>query len=108
MITESDLRQAIAECQGERNPNANTCIKLASYLTIQDHMYGSPDVPSFTAAPEIQPSEGITFRSDTEFSRAVSGKDSSTVMEVMDELMSALQVLSPRLYNLTMNKVRKA
>ena len=38
MITEKDLLEAIAECQGERNPNANTCIKLAAYYTILDHL----------------------------------------------------------------------
>ena len=34
MITEQDLLEAIAECQGQRNPNANTCIKLAAYYII--------------------------------------------------------------------------
>ena len=38
MITEQDLLSAIAECQGERNPNANTCIKLAAYYTILDNI----------------------------------------------------------------------
>ena len=38
MITEQDLREAIAECQGQRNPNANTCIKLAAYYTILQNM----------------------------------------------------------------------
>ena len=37
MIKEEDLQEAIAECQGVRNPNANTCLKLASYYTILDH-----------------------------------------------------------------------
>jgi hypothetical protein len=40
MITEKDLKEAIAECEGERNPNANTCIKLAAFYTILDNMYG--------------------------------------------------------------------
>ena len=39
MITEKDLQDAIAECQGERKPNANTCIKLAAYFTIYDHLF---------------------------------------------------------------------
>ena len=39
MIRESDLRDAIAECQGSRSPNADTCIKLAAYYTIRDHMF---------------------------------------------------------------------
>ena len=40
MITEKDLQEAIAEGQGQRNPNANTCIKLAAFLTIRKEMFG--------------------------------------------------------------------
>ena len=106
MITENDLRQAIAECQGERNPNANTCIKLAAYYTIRDHME-TPDIPaSFAAAPV--PIEGITYYSDSDFARAVSGKDADSVLAVVDDLMQALQALSPRLYHITLNKFKKA
>ena len=39
MITEKDLQEAIAECQGERSPNASTCIKLAAFYTIKEHLY---------------------------------------------------------------------
>ena len=31
VIREDDVREAIAEMQGQKNPNANTCIKLAAY-----------------------------------------------------------------------------
>ena len=40
MITEKDLQEAIAECQGQRNPNANTCIKLAAFYTIRRELFG--------------------------------------------------------------------
>ncbi len=39
MITEHDLQEAIAECQGKRNPDANTCIKLAAFYTIKEHLF---------------------------------------------------------------------
>lgn len=59
MITEHDLQEAIAECQGERNPNAQTCIKLAAFYTIRDHLYPEPQQDqieprtySYTAAPD--------------------------------------------------------
>ena len=32
MITEHDLKEAIAECEGNRNPDARTCIKLAAHV----------------------------------------------------------------------------
>ena len=39
MITEKDLQEAIAECEGQRNPNANTCVKLAAFYIIKDHLF---------------------------------------------------------------------
>ena len=40
MITERDLLEAIAECEGTPKPNANTCVKLAAYYTILNNMRG--------------------------------------------------------------------
>ena len=51
MITLDDLEAAIAECEGERNPNANTCIKLAAYYTILNEKQGKPPVYSYSAEP---------------------------------------------------------
>lgn len=109
MITENDLRQAIAECQGERNPNANTCLKLASYFTIQDHLFGALDSSaSFSAAPESLHHEGITYQSNTDFSRAVYGKNANDVLAIVDDLMDALQALCPRLYRNAMRHFEEA
>lgn len=110
MITELELKEAIAECQGVRSPNANTCLKLASYLTIQDHLYGKPDtsVISYSEPPESLPCEGITYQSNTDFSRAVYGKDSDSVLAVVDDLMNALQALCPRLYRNAMRRFEEA
>ena len=44
MIREEDLLEAIAECQGERNPNAQTCRNLAAYYTILDHVRYNPRI----------------------------------------------------------------
>lgn len=100
MIKEEELREAIAECQGQRNPNANTCIKLASYLTILDHIteptYSEKPNYSFAAPP---------FISGTEFGRKVQDKDVNEVLSVMDELMETLRVLNPRLYDGVMSKL---
>ena len=109
MITETDLRQAIAECQGERNPNANTCIKLAAFYTIQDHMNGVPDSSvSYAAPPESQPFEGITYYSNSDVSQAVRGKDVDSILGIVDDLMSTLQAVCPRLYRITMRHFEEA
>lgn len=112
MITEKDLQEAIAECQGERNPNANTCIKLAAFYIIQEHLYGKPDemraiMPEYSYAvdPVNDVETTIDYYSDTEFSRAIDGKQASEIWPVMDELMSVLQATNPRLYAGVMRKI---
>ena len=107
MITRQDLEQAIAECQGDRNPNANTCIKLAAFLTIQRELYGEEkDVAqlpsySFASAPE----EIIVADGDSEFARSVDGKPQREVIPVIDELMTTLQIIQPRLYEAVMGRL---
>ena len=108
MITEKDLQEAIAECEGQRNPNANTCIKLAAFYTIRQHMFGVPETYSYAAEPPAEKSvedSGIQYKSDTEFSQAVHGVDPEKIMPIMDELMSTLQIVQPRLYAGVMRKI---
>ena len=116
MITEQDLEQAIAECQGERNPNANTCIKLAAFLTIKKEMFGKKQdelatkqdqvaMPqySYTAEPQIE--EPIDYESDTEFGKAVLGMEWRDILPLIDELMSTLKVTNRRLYDAVMRRL---
>lgn len=110
MITERDLLEAIAECQGQRNPNANTCIKLAAFYTILDHIRGkesekpiSQPMYSFEAAP---PKDVISVVGDSEFSKEIDGLSSDVVWPIMDELMETLSVINPRLYNGVMRRIR--
>ena len=104
MITEHDLQEAIAECEGQRNPNSNTCLKLAAYYTIKDRMYPDskdPAQPVFYS----RASAPVETVSDTDFSRTISGMDTAQVISVMDELMTTLKVVAPRLYAGVMNKL---
>lgn len=101
MITEKELHEAIAECQGTRNPNANTCMKLASYYTILDHI----SVPKTEAVDYSFSSGKVSYYSDTEFSQIIEGRDQNEVLEVIDELMSTLQVVNPRLYASVIRKL---
>lgn len=113
MITIPDLQAAIAECQGERNPNANTCIKLAAYYTILNQMEGKPEPTysenpnySYAPAPETEAKTLITYDSGSEFSDAIYKQDASRIWSVMDELMEVLHVTQPRLYNGVLNQIR--
>ena len=90
MINEYELKQAIEECQSQPNPNANTCIKLASYLTILDNLTKSE-------GKNYSYSNGIV--SGSEFGKIAQTKDADAVMRLIDELVSTVQIVNPRLYD---------
>lgn len=117
MITLHDLEEAIAECQGERNPNANTCIKLAAFYTLKNHLF--PDavqsiVPQQAQLPERVaysndwkqfPDSGFDYESDTEFAQIAAQADKNVLMRVVDELMTVLETTNPRLYRAVLRKL---
>lgn len=103
MIKETELREAIAECQGDRNPNANTCIKLAAYYTILNQMYPN-EMPTYSYA---EPPREVMFNSGSEFSEMILGKNMDDVLMVIDELMDTVQVLVPKLYRATLEKIKE-
>ena len=76
MIRREDLDAAIAECIGERDPNANTCIKLAAFYTIRNELYPQEAaIPeySYAAEPVTADPQKAHINSDTEFAQAVRG-----------------------------------
>ena len=66
-------------------------------------MYGEA---SYSELPEVEPSEVITDRS-SDFLRTVNGRDASEVVAVLNEIMDALQVLCPKLYEAAMRKLKE-
>jgi len=113
LITEHDLQEAIAECQGQRNPNANTCIKLAAFLTLQKEMFGGKDKEHFADDRNMSgysfaqaPNGTVGLYGESDFLSAIEGKDTKSVFMVMNELMDTMQVLQPRIYDSVMRKVQ--
>lgn len=112
MITEKDLQEAILECLGQRNPNRDTCMALAAFYTIQDHMYPQEDKkfePSYSFAPpptEIPTDETVGNYGSSEFLQAINGKNPSKMWTVMDELMDTLLVVNKRVYDSIMRKIQ--
>ena len=109
MIKENDLREAIAEMQGQKNPNAQTCIKLASYYIILDHITESRENTYSTDREQMSYlgafSDAVDYEGDSDFAKAVNGKDINHVISVIDELMTSLQVMHPRLYSGVMSRI---
>lgn len=119
MIYEKDLDESIARYQGETNPNINTCIKLAACYALKHELFGEPEqLPepapaypqsayAYAAGPADPVETSIEYISDTEFSKAIDGKPAADIWPIMDELMSTLYVLMPRLYNGVMRKLQQ-
>lgn len=112
MITEQDLQEAIAECQGQRNPNANTAIKLAAFYTIRRELYGEEkndrQLPgySFQAAPETPTEAMIQNPSGSDFARLIDGRRQEEVWPLMDEMMDTIHAIHPRLYRAVLERLR--
>ena len=110
MITEQDLREAIAECEGQRNPGANTCLKLAAFYTIRNEMFPSLPVaqpePSYSYAPAPdQPDDSyVVIKSESEFAKLIDGRKQEEVWPVLDELMATIKMIYPRLYDAVLAK----
>ena len=110
MITLNDLEAAIAECQGERNPNANTCIKLAAYYTIKNELYDKPDKPELTGystePPQVDNSRQIVdYEGQSDFAQAVNGKPIERVMSIIDELMTTLYIVEKPIYKAVLRQL---
>lgn len=109
MITEKDLQEAIAECQGQRNPNASTCMKLAAFYTIRRELFGegknaeTPAGYSYAAAPQVSLIENP---SDSEFALAINGRAQAEIWPLMDEMMDTIAAIHPKLYRAVMERLR--
>lgn len=106
MITLNDLDEAIKECEGQRNPNANTALKLAAFYTIKNELYPAErqSLSGYSYAPP--PTAKISYDSGTEFGNAVAGKDPDAVLEIIDDLMTVLHSAQPRLHNKIVESIR--
>lgn len=105
MITRQDLESAIAECQGQRNPNAGTCLKLAAFYTIRNELFRENKEVETPMHSYASPPETVDVDGDSEFLQSIKGKSFSEVIKIMDELMQSMQVLQPRIYDSVMRKV---
>ena len=91
MITKKDLVDAIERTQGQKNLNANACVKLAAYYILLDH---------------IQESYAYSGEPKSEFMKHAIRTDYKELLNVIDELMESLEETAPKLYYSTIEKLK--
>lgn len=116
MITENAIQEAIAYYQGKLDPNRSDAVALAACYILQDHLFANASkmsAYSYAAPPELpepysrQSGETtVGDYGDSEFLRAVAGRDPAVVWPIMDELMDTLKMVNERVYNCVMRKIR--
>jgi len=102
VITEHDLQEAIAECEGQRNPSASTCLKLAAFYTIRDKMYPIKQEENIHMENEPYYSYARSendIEAKSEFRQVIQGIDAEEFLVIMDELMDTIKTLMPKLYD---------
>lgn len=102
MISQNELEKEIREL--ENAPvSYRTYEKLAVLRAVYNDYYAEPEMFMPLSADTAK----IPHISETEFAKAAEGMDVHDFWELIDELMSTLQVLNPRLYNSVMRKIRE-
>lgn len=98
MLSKRELEQAIEEMENSASSYQN-CEKLATFYTIYDHLYSISDTS--VSEETVVGDYGLS-----DFMKAVRGMDAERAWGIVDELVSAVQVTNPRLYDSVMRKVK--
>ena len=87
MIDRTDLEQSIREWENAP-ATYQTIEKLADLYAVYDHCYGRNTEEWFNS-----------MQIESDFLQTASKKDIAKVMELMDELVESVRILSPNLYD---------
>lgn len=113
MLHLEEIREAIAEIEGQRDHSVNDLQVLSCLYSIRDHAFGEQEKPDMyqrpysQAAAPIAESSALGNYGDSEFLLVVAGKLPDDAWKVMDDLMDTLRVSYPRVYNSVMRRMRE-
>lgn len=103
MFSKRELLEAIDELEASPATYQNA-EKLATFYSLYDHLYIEKEPMSrIESVKEVK----IDRYGDSEFLTAISDQKPEDIWMVMDELMSTLQALNPRLYEATMDRLKR-
>jgi hypothetical protein len=103
MFSKRELLEAIDELEASPATYQNA-EKLATFYSLYDHLYIEKEpMNRIESVREVK----IDRYGDSEFLEAITDKNSEDIWMVMDELMSTLQALNPRLYQATIDRIKQ-
>lgn len=103
MFSKNELLDAIDELEMSPATYQNA-EKLATFYTLYDHLYVKKEpMNRIESVREVT----IDKYGDSDFLKAITDRNSQDVWMVMDELMSMLQVMQPKLYQATIDKIKE-
>ena len=108
-IQRQELLDAIDELQHDKH-TLQTCEKLAAVYTVLNNMYPAYPEEEREASyikgySSTHGKETIGDYGDSDFLRAIAGKNSETMWRLMDEAMEILAISNPRLYDHIMSRI---
>lgn len=102
MIDERELLDTINQLL-EEPVSITDCSKIASLMIVHDHLYG--EVPRGRDSRESI--EIIRTDQSSVFLKAANNKEATMVMAIMDELMDAVKILQPRIYDEVIARLKR-
>lgn len=102
------IEWAISELEGEETSKAGYILLAALYTCRKEMLGASEPQPQIAAYSEAAApvDERLGRYGDSDFLRAVDGKEPGAAWAVMNEHMDALHVVNPRAYEGVMRKLR--
>lgn len=99
MVSKNELQNAINECMNEPF-TLSKCQKLADFITIYNHFYTEPRNEPKNLTESI-----VEYDGESQFAHAINGKNAREIWVVMEELMDAVKVLQPRMYDSVIDRL---
>ena len=121
MLDKAEIRKEIARLEYEESSYPNYA-KLADLYVIRDkmqedeqgsrssrvHAYSGAHAPTVQAeVPQAATTQMVGSYGDSDFLRAIAGKDPSKVWPIVDELMDTLAIVNAKVYHSVMQKVQR-
>ena len=102
MFSKGELLDAIADLE-EAPATYQNAEKLATFYLLYDHLFIRKEpVQEIEAVREVT----INRYGASDFLQAIEGQKAEEVWKILDELMSTLSALNPKLYQATIDTIR--